>query len=112
LDCIFCKVANGSIPSTKVYDDAQFYAFRDIHPAAPAHILVIPKKHYADVLDAAREPGVLEGLMVAAAEIARQEGLEAKGFRLVVNTGEDGGQSVGHLHLHILGGRKMAWPPG
>lgn len=111
-DCIFCKIANGSIPSAKVYEDGQYYAFRDISPAAPTHVLVIPKRHVAHVLEAASMPGLMDGLMAAAAEIARQEGLEDGGFRLVINTGEDGGQSVHHLHLHILGGRKLAWPPG
>jgi histidine triad (HIT) family protein len=112
MDCIFCKIANGTIPSTKVYEDDQFFAFRDISPAAPIHVLVVPKRHADSVLEGAAEPGLLEGLMAAAVKIARQEGLEAGGFRIVVNTGADGGQSVKHLHLHILGGRKMAWPPG
>ncbi len=111
-DCIFCKIANGSIPSAKVYEDDRYYAFRDISPAAPVHVLVIPKQHVANVLEGAAEPGLMEGLMAAAAAIARQEGLEENGFRLVVNTGEDGGQSVLHLHVHVLGGRKLAWPPG
>jgi histidine triad (HIT) family protein len=111
-NCIFCKIAAGSIPSTKVYEDDNYFAFRDINPAAPVHVLVIPKKHLANALEGAAEPGMMEGLMAVASKIASQEGLEAGGFRLVINTGEDGGQSVNHLHLHILGGRKMAWPPG
>lgn len=111
-DCLFCKIAAGQIPSTKVYEDDNFFAFRDIQPAAPVHVLVIPKRHFKSVLDASAEPGLMDGLMAAAAAIAKQEGLEEKGFRLVVNTGGDAGQSVGHLHLHILGGRTMAWPPG
>jgi histidine triad (HIT) family protein len=111
-DCLFCKITSGKIPSTKVYEDENFFAFRDIQPAAPVHVLVIPKRHYASVLDASAEPGLMGGLMAAAAAIAKQEGLEGKGFRLVINTGSDAGQSVGHLHLHILGGRHMAWPPG
>jgi histidine triad (HIT) family protein len=112
MDCIFCKIANGTIPSTKVYEDDRFFAFRDIDPKAPVHILVVPKAHVANALEGAAQPGLMEGLMEASAKIARQEGLEAGGFRFVINTGADGGQSVGHLHLHILGGRKMAWPPG
>jgi histidine triad (HIT) family protein len=112
MDCIFCKIANGDIPSAKVYEDADFFAFRDINPMAPIHVLVVPKNHVDDALAGAAKPGLMDALMAAAAKIARQEGLEAGGFRLVVNTGEDGGQSVKHLHLHILGGRKMAWPPG
>ena len=110
--CIFCKIANGTIPSTKVYEDDSFYAFRDISPASPVHVLVVPKAHVANALEGAAIPGLMEGLMGAASKIAKQEGLEQSGFRLVINTGEDGGQSVGHLHVHILGGRKMAWPPG
>jgi histidine triad (HIT) family protein len=112
MDCIFCKIANGSIPSTKVYEDADFYAFRDINPAAPVHVLVVPKKHFDNALDGSVQGGVMEGLMAAAAKIVKQEGLEKGGFRYVINTGEDGGQSVKHLHMHILGGRMMSWPPG
>lgn len=112
MECIFCKIVAGSIPSAKVYEDDRFVAFRDIDPKAPAHILVVPREHIANALEGAARPGLMEGLMAAAARIARQEGLEAGGFRLVVNTGADGGQSVEHLHLHILGGRKMGWPPG
>ena len=111
-NCIFCKIANGAIPSSKVYEDETVFAFRDIHPAAPVHILVVPKKHVANVLDGAQSPGLLEKVMAIAAAIAKQEGLDAAGFRLVINTGEDGGQSVEHLHVHVLGGRAMAWPPG
>ncbi len=111
-DCVFCKIANGLIPSSKVYEDDRYYAFRDISPAAPVHVLVIPKQHTANVLEGAAVPGLMDGLMAVAASIARQEGLEEGGFRLVINTGDDGGQSVHHLHLHILGGRALAWPPG
>lgn len=111
-NCIFCKIAEGGIPSAKVYEDDDFFAFRDISPAAPTHVLVIPKRHIANVLEGLSQPGLMEGLLKAAAAVVRQEGLEQGGFRLVVNTGEDGGQSVRHLHLHVLGGRKMAWPPG
>jgi histidine triad (HIT) family protein len=110
--CLFCKIANGSIPSAKVYEDENYFAFRDISPAAPVHVLIVPKRHVANVLESAAVPGLLDGLMAAAAKIAVQEGLEGDGFRLVINTGEDAGQSVHHLHLHILGGRKLDWPPG
>ncbi len=110
--CIFCKIASGAIPSAKVYEDDAVFAFRDIHPAAPTHILVVPKQHVDNVLQASAVPGLLDRVMQAAAAIAKQEGLEAKGFRLVVNTGSDGGQSVEHLHVHILGGRELGWPPG
>ena len=112
MDCIFCKIANGTIPSARVYEDSDFFAFRDSNPVAPVHILVVPKRHLADALEGSTQPGFMEGLMRVAAGIARQEGLEGAGFRLVINTGADGGQSVKHLHLHILGGRKMTWPPG
>ncbi len=111
-NCIFCKIASGAIPSSKVYEDDEVFAFRDIHPAAPTHILVVPKQHVDNVLQASAVPGMLERMLQAAAAIARQEGLDAKGFRLVVNTGSDGGQSVEHLHVHILGGRELGWPPG
>ncbi len=112
-DCIFCKIAAGSIPSTSVYADDEFYAFRDIHPAAPTHILVIPRKHIARVDDAdAGDEALLGRLILTANGIARQEGLVDSGFRFVVNSGEGAGQSVFHLHLHILGGRPMGWPPG
>ncbi len=112
-DCIFCKIAAGSIPSTSVYADDEFYAFRDIHPAAPTHILVIPRRHIARVDDAdAGDESLLGRLILTANGIARQEGLVDSGFRLVVNSGEGAGQSVFHLHLHILGGRPMGWPPG
>lgn len=111
-NCIFCKIISGAIPSTKVYEDDAVFAFRDINPAAPTHILVVPKAHYANVLEAAQEPGALERVMQAAAAIAKQEGLEETGFRLVANTGDAAGQSIKHLHVHILGGRDMSWPPG
>jgi histidine triad (HIT) family protein len=111
-NCIFCMIVAGTIPSTKVYEDGYFLAFRDNKPAAPTHVLVVPKRHIPGILEGVALPGLLEGLMAAAVKVARQEGLEAGGFRLVVNSGEDGGQSVPHLHVHVLGGRPMAWPPG
>ena len=111
-DCIFCKIAQGAIPSAKVYEDDQCYAFRDIHPEAPVHVLVIPKRHVADALEGAATPGLMEALMAAAARAAALEGLDQTGCRLVINNGEDAQQSVAHLHVLILGGRKLAWPPG
>ena len=112
-DCLFCKIAAGEIPSDEVYSDENFYAFRDINPAAPTHILVIPRKHIARITDAEEnDRDALGGLMLAANSIARQEGLVDKGLRYVINTNEDGGQTVYHIHLHILGGRQMTWPPG
>lgn len=112
MSCIFCKILDGSIPSTAVYEDELCYAFADLHPQAPVHVLVVPREHIASVADCDQEDRPLLGhLLWAAAEIARNKGL-AKGYRVVVNTGEDGGQTVEHLHLHLLGGRSLAWPPG
>ncbi len=112
-DCLFCKIISGEIPSTEVYSDEDVYAFRDINPAAPTHILVIPKKHLVDVKSATLDDEALLGkLLLRANAIAEAEGLNANGFRYVINTGSDGGQTVFHLHLHILGGRALSWPPG
>ena len=109
-DCIFCKIANHVIESDYVYEDDLVCAFRDMNPAAPTHVLVIPKAHYDCAADAPEE---LLGYMVSvAAKIAKAEGIEESGYRFVINTGADGGQSVKHLHLHLLGGRSMQWPPG
>ncbi|MBO4384577.1 MAG: histidine triad nucleotide-binding protein [Clostridia bacterium] len=110
MNCLFCRIIAGEIPSNKVYEDESFLAFRDIDPQAPTHILIIPKTHYDSVLEA---PGEVVGRMSGiAAKIAADEGIDNKGFRIVINTGEDGGQSVKHLHMHLLGGRSMEWPPG
>lgn len=112
MDCLFCKLVAGSIPSKKVKEDDLILAFHDIQPVAPTHILVIPKKHIASMADAqSKDHALLGHLMIRAAEIAREQGL-SKGYRLVVSTGPEGGQTVDHLHLHILGGRQMHWPPG
>ncbi|MGD0628713.1 MAG: histidine triad nucleotide-binding protein [Terracidiphilus sp.] len=112
MSCLFCKIAEGTIPSTPVYQDELSYAFADIHPKAPVHILIIPRQHISSMIDANEIQRPLLGhLLWAAAEIARNKGL-AKGYRIVVNSGEDGGQTVDHLHLHLLGGREMTWPPG
>lgn len=112
-DCLFCKIIAGDIPSRKVYSDESVYAFHDINPAAPTHILVIPKKHLKAVNAAGSEDEALLGkLLLAANKIAEQEGLADEGFRYVINTGDQGGQTVYHLHLHILGGRQCIWPPG
>lgn len=112
MDCIFCKIAVGEIPSTKVYEDEQMLAFRDLDPQAPVHILMIPKVHIASA-DALTEENaqVVAHIFTAAKKIAAQEGL-TNGYRIVNNCGEDGGQTVKHLHFHLLGGRAMAWPPG
>lgn len=112
-DCIFCKIAAGEIPADLVYQDDHVVAFRDITPQAPTHILVIPRKHIATLLDTDAETAPLLGRMQqAAVEIARREGLADRGFRLVTNCLEEAGQSVFHLHLHLLGGRRLGWPPG
>jgi len=112
MSCLFCKIIDGSIPSTAVYQDEQCYAFADLHPQAPVHVLVVPREHIASLADSVELDRALLGhLLWAAAEIARAKGL-GKGYRAVVNTGEDGGQTVEHLHLHLLGGRAMTWPPG
>jgi histidine triad (HIT) family protein len=112
MSCIFCKIVDGSIPSKAVYEDELCYAFADLHPQAPVHVLVTPREHIASMDDIDKADGALLGhLLWAASEIAREKGL-AKGYRLVVNTGPDGGQSVEHLHVHLLGGRPLTWPPG
>lgn len=111
-NCIFCKIIENEIPSTKVFENDDILAFRDIEPQAPVHIVIIPKKHYKSVLEVEDNSQILSELLTAAKTIAKQEGLDENGFRLVINTGEEGGQTVDHLHLHLLGGRSMQWPPG
>jgi histidine triad (HIT) family protein len=111
-DCPFCRIAAGAAPAQIVFQDEEIVAFRDIHPQAPTHILLIPRRHIDSLGVANSEDAVVLGrLMLAAAQIARQE-RPADGFRVVINTGAGAGQSVFHLHLHLLGGRRMAWPPG
>ena len=112
-ECLFCKIAAKEIPSEEVYADEELYAFRDINPAAPKHILINPRKHIAKITDAESGDAALLGRMLLKAnEIAASEGLAEKGFRYVINCGERGGQLVFHIHLHILGGRGLSWPPG
>lgn len=112
-DCIFCRIAAGEIPARIVHQDDEVIAFHDLAPQAPTHVLVVPRKHIASLLEAAPEDWPLLGrLQAAAVEIARREGLDQGGFRLVTNTLEGAGQSVFHLHVHLLGGRRFAWPPG
>jgi histidine triad (HIT) family protein len=109
--CIFCRIARGEIPAEMVVNNKDIAAFKDLNPQAPVHILIIPKKHVAS-LDDANDSDLLGRMMALAAAIARQEGIAKSGYRTVVNTGKDGGQSVAHLHIHLLGGRAMTWPPG
>lgn len=112
-DCLFCRIAGGSIPSTEVYSDDEFYAFRDIHPGAPVHVLIVPRKHIPRITAAEPEDAALLGRMLLRAnDIAAREGIAEPGFRFVINCNADGGQTVFHIHLHILGGRGLAWPPG
>ena len=112
MSCLFCKIMAGEIPSKKVFEDDQAYACRDINPQAPTHILVVPRKHIGSLAGVNAEDQELLGyLHLVAARIASSEGLSG-GFRTVINTGNDGGQTVDHLHIHLLGGRSMHWPPG
>ncbi|MEO7043605.1 MAG: histidine triad nucleotide-binding protein [Gemmatimonadaceae bacterium] len=109
-NCIFCRIVRGDIPADIVATSAEAVAFRDLDPKAPVHVLVIPKKHIGS-LDDSPDPAVLGEVLALATTVARTEGLGG-GYRVVFNTGPDGGQTVGHLHAHVLGGRHMAWPPG
>jgi len=112
-DCLFCRIVAGAIPAQKVFEGEDLIAVRDINPQAPVHVLLLPKKHIASVLDAKESDSELLGrIALVAGKIARQEGIAERGFRLLTNTGPDGGQAVAHLHYHLLGGRKMGWPPG
>ena len=112
MDCIFCKIANGEISANKVYEDDGVLAFHDLEPQAPVHILIIPKAHIASAAEIGEAESALAGkLLAAAAKIAGEQGL-TQGFRLVINCGESAGQSVQHLHVHLLGGRDFGWPPG
>lgn len=107
-DCLFCKIIKGEIPSTKVYEDEEILAFRDINPLAPVHILVIPKKHIGSLIDLKPEDEKVVGrIYTVINKIAKQENISENGFRVVTNCGEDGGQAVKHLHFHILGGKKL-----
>jgi histidine triad (HIT) family protein len=111
-DCLFCKISTGAIPVTHLYENEHVLAFPDINPQAPVHILIIPKRHFASLAHTTSSDTELLGqLLTAAKEVAQQQNLD-NGFRLVINTGPDGGQTVDHLHLHLLGRRQMHWPPG
>jgi histidine triad (HIT) family protein len=113
MSCLFCKIAAKEIPAQIVFENDHVLAFKDIHPAAPTHALVIPKRHIVGIHDAKPEDAALLGeLMIAARNVGEALGLGESGYRLVVNQGTHAGQSVLHLHVHVLGGRPMAWPPG
>lgn len=111
--CLFCKIINGEIPSEKVFENDEVYAFRDLNPVAPLHALIIPKKHISSINHIEKEDAAVMGeLFIAAKEIAAAEGYTDSGFRTVMNCGEDAGQTVFHVHLHLLAGRDLDWPPG
>ncbi len=112
-DCLFCKMVAGEIPADVVYEDDDVLAFRDINPQAPTHVLVIPKEHMATINDlSAVDAQIMGRLFLAAKKVAEQEGIADVGYRTVMNCNEDAGQTVFHIHLHVLGGRRMTWPPG
>lgn len=112
MDCLFCSIANGEIPSTKIFENDTVYAFADINPQAPFHAVIIPKKHIKSAAEITKENSkVIAEIFEAVADIAKKENLE-NGFRVVTNCGEDGGQTVDHLHFHLLARRNLAWPPG
>jgi len=110
-DCLFCRIIRGEIPATLVAEDEHCVAFRDIAPQAPTHVLVVPREHVA-TLDAVTDPALVGRVMHLAAEVARQEGIVDSGYRTVINTNSGAGQTVFHLHAHVLGGRRLTWPPG
>lgn len=113
MDCLFCKIIAGEIPSSKVYEDDLVYAFNDISPAAPTHVLIIPKNHISSANELNEEnAAIVSHIFLVAGKIAKQLGIAENGYRIVNNCGKDGGQTVGHLHFHLLGGRNLGWPPG
>jgi histidine triad (HIT) family protein len=112
-DCLFCRIAAGEVPAAHVHEDETVIAFRDINPQAPTHILVIPREHIGSAANLTPAQDALWGhLLQVAQRLAASEGIDATGYRIVTNVGRGGGQTVGHLHLHLLGGRPMTWPPG
>lgn len=113
MDCVFCKIVDHKIPADLVYEDKEVVAFKDINSQAPVHLLIVPKKHIKSIMELSDEDNDLVNKIVKVAQkLAQDNDLGSKGFRLVINTGDDGGQSVKHLHVHLLGGRTMKWPPG
>ena len=110
-DCLFCRIASGEIPSKFVWQDEDIFAFEDVRPQAPVHVLVVPKRHMTAVKDVS-DQALLGRLLKVSTLVAQNKGIAESGYRLVANTGRDGGQTVFHLHFHVLGGRQMMWPPG
>lgn len=110
-NCLFCRIVRGEIPATLIAESAECVAFRDLDPKAPTHVLVIPRAHVSS-LDNATDAATLGAVLLLAAEVARAAGIATTGYRTVINTGADSGQTVHHLHAHVLGGRRLAWPPG
>jgi histidine triad (HIT) family protein len=110
-DCLFCRIVRQEIPATLVYEDDACVAFRDIDPKAPVHVLIVPRDHVSSLNDV-KDPTMIGRLSLAAAEVARREGVADSGYRMVINTNRDAGQTVSHVHLHLLGGRPLSWPPG
>jgi histidine triad (HIT) family protein len=112
-DCLFCAIADGEIPADIVHNDERVVAFRDINPKAPTHVVVIPKAHHTDAAALAEaDPALAAAVLAAAGAVARSEGVDESGYRLVFNTGPGAGQTVFHVHCHVLGGRPISWPPG
>jgi len=112
-DCIFCKIINKEIPASMVFEDEKMIAFNDINPQAPIHILLIPREHFSSLNEIPEEKkNILSHLLLKARQIAQEKGIAEKGYRIVLNTAKDSGQEVFHIHLHLLGGRRMHWPPG
>ncbi len=112
-DCLFCKILEGKIPSTVVYETKEMLGFKDVHPQAPVHVLFVPRTHFESVTDLSSAPsGTMDRLVMAANQVAREMNIHESGYRLVINCKKEGGQTVNHLHLHLLGGRRMTWPPG
>jgi histidine triad (HIT) family protein len=111
-ECLFCGIVAGEVPATKVLESDHVIAFRDINPQAPTHVLVVPRDHYPDAAALASAGGLLDEVIAHAHQVAVREGIDGSGYRIVFNTGQEAGQTVGHVHLHLLGGRPMTWPPG
>jgi histidine triad (HIT) family protein len=112
-DCLFCRIVRRELPAKVVYEDERLFAFEDVRPMAPAHFLIVPKIHYASLNEVPEGADALLGeILLRAREIAREKGIGETGYRIVLNTARDSGQTVFHIHFHILGGRRLAWPPG